>query len=340
MRRFALAAALVIAMAGVASAGPSQIASLSNFDVYNQTGNACDGFEIRLSGVSASDVYHTYNNPDFGAPTVLDSGGDTIVTYSGHQTQSGQVEHFGVSLNNAASSSTYRWTQQGADCAPTASEVPFPNDKQSFDGSSVHEDISNDSPNAGPIWVQRRVINTNHAASLEELMTNSPDYNDASEIDSQPERLDAGETLQNDDSIDKPEDVHSAVTSIDVYADSSGQPGAHLGTIINAAVTGSSNANQCAGLAVSVKPAKGKGGRVRPTGTVRIAQKAASGGVTVMLSTDQPNYASVPTSVTIANGKKAARFRVSTHPVPETETVDVQAACGSIDVSAPLTLTK
>ncbi len=339
MRRFAAAAALVIAMAGIASAGPSQIASLSNFDVYNQTGNPCDGFEVRLSGVPSSDVYHTYNNPDFGAPTVRDSGGDTIVTYSGHETASGQVEHFGVSLNNPASKSTYRWTRQGSDCS-ASSDGPLPDDKQSFDGTSVHEDITNDSPNAGPIWVQRRVINTNHAASLEELMTNSPDYNNASEIDSQPERLDAGETLQNDDSIDQPQDVHSAVTSIDVYADDNGQPGAHLGTIINAAVTGSSNSTQCAGLAVSVKPAKGKGGRVRPLGMVRIAQKAAAGGVTVMLSTDQPNYASVPTSVTIAKGKKAASFRVSTHPVPETETVDVQAACGSTDVSAPLTLTR
>lgn len=340
MRRFAAAAALVIAMAGIASAAPSQIASLSNFDVYNQTGNACDGFEIRLSGVPSSDVYHTYTNPDFGAPTVRDSGGDTIVTYSGHQTQSGQVEHFGVSLNNPAAGSSYKWTSQGADCASASSEVPFPEDKESFDGSSVHEDISNDSPGAGAIWVQRRVLNVNHAASLEELMTNSPDYNDANEIDAEPERLDQGEKLQNDDSIDNPGDVHSAVTSIDVYADDNGKPGAHLGTMITALVTGSSNSNQCAGLGITVKPAKGKGGKVRPTGTVRIAQKAASGGVTVMLSTDQPNFASVPTSVTIAKGKKSAKFRVSTHPVPETETVDVQAACGSTDVTAPLTLTR
>ncbi len=340
MRRFLTAAALVIAMAGVASAAPSQIASLSNFDAYNQTGNACDGFEIRLSGVPSSDVYHTYSNPDFGAPTVRDSGGDTIVTYSGHETASGQVEHFGVSLNNPAPRSTYKWTRQGSDCVASSSDVPFPDDKQSFDGSSVHEDITNDSPDAKPIWVQRRVLNTNHAASLEELMSNSPDYNNASEIDSQPERLDVGESLKNDDSIEQPENVHSAVTSIDVYADNNGQPGAHLGTIINAAVTASSNPNQCAGLAVSVKPNKGKGGKVRPLGTVKIAQRAGSGGVSVMLSTDQPNFASVPTSVTIAKGQRAAKFRVSTHPVPETEQVDVQAACGSTDVSAPLTLTK
>lgn len=340
MKRFAAAAALVIAMAGVASAGSSQIAALSNFDVYNQTGNACDGFEITLSGVATSDVYHTYNNPHYGAPTVRDSGGDTIVTYSGHETASGEVEHFGVSLNNAASGSKYKWTRQGADCASTASEVPFPDDKQSFDGSSVHEDVANDSPGAGAIWVQRRVLNINHAASLEELMTNSPDYNDASEIDSQPERLEPGEKLQNDDSIDRPQDVHSAVTSIDVYADNNGQPGAHLGTTINAVVTGSADSSQCAGLAVRVNPATGKGGKVRPKGVVRIGRKAAAGGVTVMLSTDQPNYASVPTSVTIPKGKSAAKFRVSTHPVPETETVDVQAACGSNDVQAQLTLTR
>ena|SRR5271157_2050436 len=342
---FAAVVVLCLALIGVAGAQASSqvIGSLSNFDVYNQTGSSCDGFEVTLTGVAPSDVYHEYNNPDFGVPAVQASGSDTVVTYSGHAVSDGAVEHFGVSFSaNAPKSVKYRWTFHGNDCSGSSltSDVQFPDTSASLNGNSLSTDVTNNSPDAQPIWVQRRILNANRAVSLEELMTNNPVYTDGTEIDSSPEMLEPGQSLSNDDQLETGDRLESVVAATDVYADDHGQPGVKLGTIIDAALTSRAGSGACSTLkSISLKPSTGKGGAVRPTGVVHLAKKAPAAGLVILLSSDSPNLASVPTSVTIPGGSTSARFKVSTHPVPELETVDIQAACGSIDLSAQLTLT-
>ncbi len=345
MKRIVLAVAMLLTTVGVTRARASSIdlmSSLSGFDVANRTGTSCDGFEIDLSGVSPNEVFHTFRNPDFGAPSVSANGSDTKVVYKGHKTDPDTVEHFGVSLSSPASNATYRWKSGSSDCGGASSDVAFPHEAEALSGDTVNSDIRNDSPDGKPVWVQRRVLNANRGVSLEELQTDNPVYTDSSEVDSSPEKLDPNETLSHDDSLDPQDKVESIVEKTDVYADDNGQPGALIGTMLHATVLSSSSTSACSNNLASLKisPKRGKGGAVRPRGVVRLTSAAPSGGEVILLSSDTPSAASVPTTLTIPSGSKIGKFQVTTHPVSEAETVDIKATCGSIDRETPLTLTK
>lgn len=78
-----------------AIAAPITYGSLSNFDVINDTGQACNGFEIELEGISPGDVVYTFGdtggpNPvlyiRYGKPTILPNatGTGSIVRYASH----------------------------------------------------------------------------------------------------------------------------------------------------------------------------------------------------------------------------------------------------------------
>ena len=65
--------------AGAALASPTLYGSLSNFDVYTDTGSETHGFEIELHGVSAADVSYTFGGTynRYGSPRI-DSFADGI----------------------------------------------------------------------------------------------------------------------------------------------------------------------------------------------------------------------------------------------------------------------
>ena len=139
---------LMAAMALAWSHGPVQaqtmFGSLSNFDVVNDTGEICRGFEIELEGISPTEVFFTFGNPyiRYGDPTITATATGSIVRYAsgfdgtnwavgtpvpagpfptgGHEcfypayggdpnyeTLGG--EHFGVALNGNPTNTTYRW---------------------------------------------------------------------------------------------------------------------------------------------------------------------------------------------------------------------------------------
>jgi|GEM_PF-2378070 len=89
-----LVAAAAIAMSGwPVSAAPIIYGSLGNFDVINDTGKPCNGFEIELEGVSPGEVVYTFGdtggpNPTlyirYGKPAILPNvtGTGTIVRYA------------------------------------------------------------------------------------------------------------------------------------------------------------------------------------------------------------------------------------------------------------------
>lgn len=138
-----IAAALLAGSASAAFASPTLYGSLSNFDVYNDTGSETHGFEIELHGVSAADVSYTFGGDynRYGSPRI-DSFADGIyVRYlsaydainraflaatpvptrfsptDGHSCWSGGgagyagsgCEHFGLGLTRNATSTAYRW---------------------------------------------------------------------------------------------------------------------------------------------------------------------------------------------------------------------------------------
>jgi len=153
MRRFLSIAATTIALgAGVVTiatqAGattPPITGSLSNFDVFNDTGQTTRGFEVELDGIAPSNVPYEFGAPyeRYGNPTVsaIHNGADTLIVYAspydanaagwqvgtpvpvaitatmGHQCWTGGspsyatlgCEHFGFSLTANPTAVTYNW---------------------------------------------------------------------------------------------------------------------------------------------------------------------------------------------------------------------------------------
>lgn len=140
-----LSAALGFGTFSTPALATTMFGSLSNFDVVNDTGEICRGFEIELEGVNPSDISFTFGNPyiRYGDPTLTPTGsGGTVVRYAstwdgtnwavgtpvpsgafptgGHQcfypayggdpnyeTLGG--EHFGIALNGNPTNTIYRW---------------------------------------------------------------------------------------------------------------------------------------------------------------------------------------------------------------------------------------
>lgn len=139
----ALACALAVATAGSASA-QTTYGALSNFDIFNETGGECNGFEIELEGLTAADVLYTFGAPysRYGDPVVESYATGVYVRYKaqwdatggaflqatpqapavitptdGHACFNGGVgdyltsgcEHFGIVTNGNPTKTTYRW---------------------------------------------------------------------------------------------------------------------------------------------------------------------------------------------------------------------------------------
>ncbi|MDQ6758610.1 MAG: hypothetical protein M3Z32_01945 [Acidobacteriota bacterium] len=110
--------------------------SLSNFDVYNDTGQETHGFEIELDGLQPAQAYYFFTFTRYGAPTVTAFPGGVYVRYAsswnpstqqftaatqvpasftptfGHScvnTNIAGCDHFGIVVNAAPTAVVYRW---------------------------------------------------------------------------------------------------------------------------------------------------------------------------------------------------------------------------------------
>lgn len=144
--RWAIPVAL-LALCGVAfhpGFAQTTFGTLSNFDVFNDTGKECHGFEIELDGLSSADISFTFGAPyqRYGNPQVVDFAGGVYVRYEspydqvnhvftqttpmapsvisptdGHACWTGgsadyltkSCEHFGVGMNRNPTNTAYRW---------------------------------------------------------------------------------------------------------------------------------------------------------------------------------------------------------------------------------------
>jgi hypothetical protein len=79
----AIAALLTSLLAINPASAQVTFGALSNFDVFNDTGGECHGFEIELDGVSAADVTYTFGAPyeRYGNPALVDFAGGVYVRY-------------------------------------------------------------------------------------------------------------------------------------------------------------------------------------------------------------------------------------------------------------------
>jgi hypothetical protein len=110
--------------------------SLSNFDVYNDTGQDAYGFEIELDGLQPAQAYYFFTATRYGAPTVSAFPGGVYVRYASSWNSSTQqftaatrvpasftptfghscvmtnivgCDHFGIVVTAAPTNVVYRW---------------------------------------------------------------------------------------------------------------------------------------------------------------------------------------------------------------------------------------
>jgi uncharacterized protein (TIGR03437 family) len=88
---------------------------------------------------------------------------------------------------------------------------------------------------------------------------------------------------------------------------------------------------------VSVSPTQVTGGGTT-TGTVTLSGPAPLGGQVVALKSSNPLVASVPFSVTVAQGSAAASFTITTSVVAAAQSVTITAAAGALSQTATLTV--
>src|SRR5581483_8191291 len=85
-RRWTAMAALaagIVAAPGIARAQSAIIyGSLGNFDISNDTGKVCHGFEIQLDGLQPGDVVGSFSTNRYGAPQVIPSPTGIVVRWA------------------------------------------------------------------------------------------------------------------------------------------------------------------------------------------------------------------------------------------------------------------
>ncbi len=151
-------AIVVIEPSAVTASTPPQFGTLSNFDVFNDTGTVTHGFEIEIDGVSSTDILYKFGAPyeRYGDPVVSSFAGGVNVIYSspydsvthqftagtpvpptpiaptaGHACWTGGAanypnagcEHFGFALSVTPSNVVYSWLV--TDPAHAGHLIPF-----------------------------------------------------------------------------------------------------------------------------------------------------------------------------------------------------------------------
>src|SRR6185295_4571455 len=84
-RAIALAvAALGIGLAPAAAHAQSAIiyGALGNFDISNDTGKVCHGFEVELDGLTSADVPYWFSANRYGSPQVLPTATGVVVRWA------------------------------------------------------------------------------------------------------------------------------------------------------------------------------------------------------------------------------------------------------------------
>ena len=85
LRKAAFGGALAMGLLAGAGSAHAQSAiiygQVGNFDIANDTGKVCHGFEIDLAGVTAADINYGFSTERYGAPTITDYAGGAKVRW-------------------------------------------------------------------------------------------------------------------------------------------------------------------------------------------------------------------------------------------------------------------
>lgn len=205
--------------------------TLSNFDVWNRTGQTANDFHVDLRGINPNLINNLYLG-DYPNATIAANQGGTSITWTGSSTANGDFDHFGVRLNGAQNPTGVRmnWTFDGVNIGGISDVAQM----WFTDIGVVIDDITNRS--STPFWIQRR-INTvvePEDIELEDLLIGLPIWNSATLIDPDPIWLGPGDTQLYEFQVQN--DTAAVVMMYDVFADANGRPGEPVLTFLNAAV--------------------------------------------------------------------------------------------------------
>ncbi|MEP0845901.1 MAG: hypothetical protein HRF50_03660 [Phycisphaerae bacterium] len=222
---------------------------LGNFDTPNNTGDDCNEFDIELEGPHCEDVYHTYYNPNYHAPTIEALPGNVgiRVVYRNpqHATHPGSIEHFGVSIAGgvAISAQRFQWIpgtvgDPNPPPPPPPLAMPIISSEVLFfpTGIVLRETAENTDQYGRSVWIRRSKTRVDREVALEELMVNDPLIEGTVPVDAQLERLQPGEVMIEDEDADSLAELSSLVMVYEVYADVAGVPGDLINTMLMASV--------------------------------------------------------------------------------------------------------
>lgn len=223
----ALSVAVLIASSiGSASASVQIIGYLGNFDVYNRTGSAMEGFEVGLPGLDKSDLmtgYPTYCGSAFQCGAGYNTTSGLSVVYDGNNPSAysssvadGGITHFGVHVTKwPVGNISYNWLDRntsdnqlyiagtnilaaGQVTQTSPPPVPEPVSQAvvitpdwTLNGSTLSAVVKNTTNR--PIWVQGVSAEDVDAVSLDELMANNPLFSNLPMAEAQ--LLDPGDAL-------------------------------------------------------------------------------------------------------------------------------------------------
>lgn len=146
-----LGAALTVALLGMARTAAADLSygTLSNFDVYNDTGTTTYGFEIEFDDISSGSMSFTFPNPHYGSGVKVQRGTTAVLRYAatfsgsswsastalhppgGQVATSGHAcvfatgcEHFGVGLFAQPTAVRYHWLVEDANAPGTLTQGP------------------------------------------------------------------------------------------------------------------------------------------------------------------------------------------------------------------------
>jgi hypothetical protein len=248
-----LAAAAGVLSVSAGEAKASQIVGyLGNFDVYNNTPEATDDFELNIPNVSRSSILGTWNsNPHYGAPTITDlpGGAGQFVHYVGRSadiTPVGGVEHFGVIMPTFPTGITYQWSRHGV---PVGTPELFPQPvvtivppspatpERPETPETVQVEIENQTETE--FWVEFERTEVEGEVGLEDLMPDSDLVNSATPFDDHQgaRRFRPGDKLVDDNPKGADDVLRSTVQVVRLFeSDEKGKQGAPIGTFMTAAV--------------------------------------------------------------------------------------------------------
>lgn len=156
-----------------------------NIDAYNLTGSTANDFDIKLGGVSASDITQVFLRPTQYFPNVsvsTESYG-ALIHYSGREVASGDAVHIGYEIYPAGPWGTIDqyWSLDGARLGGPEFLCQQPTDR--LDGRVTNTSSSD-------VWIRRRVAYQAGAVDLAgDLVRDSSFFASAQLLDTDPIQL-------------------------------------------------------------------------------------------------------------------------------------------------------